>query len=85
MSFSYIAPVSDVDTLLMNADHAMYEAKQSGDGDMFYCPVIETPARLLSLEQDLHYALERKQFILHYQPKVALATHAIAGAEVLLR
>ena len=76
----------DGETLLRNADVAMYRAKEEGGCFRFYAPemnrrVMET----LEMEADLRRALEREELCLHYQPKVALATGKIHGAEALLR
>jgi diguanylate cyclase (GGDEF)-like protein len=77
----------DADTLIKNADTAMYQAKESGRHTYrFFKP--EMNARAVdrqSLEEDLRCALERKELALHYQPKINLNTGAIAGAEALLR
>lgn len=77
----------DPDTLLKYADAAMYRAKELGRGNyQFYRA--EMNARSLermSLEGHLRRALERDEFLLHYQPKIDLASGAIAGVEALLR
>ena len=77
----------DVRTLLRNADTAMYRAKDKGRNQFhFYRPEMNTHmAERLSLENGLRRALERGEFLLHYQPKVHLATGGITGVEVLLR
>ena len=77
----------DVRTLLRNADTAMYRAKEKGRNQFhFYRPEMNTHmAERLSLENGLRRALERGEFLLHYQPKVHLATGGITGVEVLLR
>ncbi len=76
-----------VETLLANADAAMYYAKQQGRNN-FQCfmPRMNTATQeKVRLESDLHAALEQKQFELHYQPKVNTATGVMHGAEALLR
>jgi diguanylate cyclase (GGDEF)-like protein/PAS domain S-box-containing protein len=75
------------DALLMNADAAMRRAKEVGRNTFqFYAAEMNerTRERLL-LENDLRRALERREFLLYYQPKVVLATGAITGVEALLR
>ena len=77
----------DAETLLRNADIAMYRAKEKGKNNFqFYSPAMnaEAPKRL-ALETDLRRALERREYLLHYQPKVDLATGRVAGMEALLR
>jgi EAL domain-containing protein (putative c-di-GMP-specific phosphodiesterase class I)/CheY-like chemotaxis protein len=78
---------TEPDTLLKNADIAMYRAKERGrNGYQFYLP--EMNQRLmqrLGLETRLRKALERQEFVLHYQPKVSLDTGAMTGFEALLR
>jgi diguanylate cyclase (GGDEF)-like protein len=75
------------ETLLKNADVAMYRAKEQGGNEVcFYANEMESRARhALSLEGALRRALERGELALHYQPQVDLATGAICGAEALLR
>ena len=78
---------TDVETLMKKADLAMYHAKQTRpDSYQFFKP--EMNARAIerqSLEDSLHYALERQELVLHYQPKFNLATGGIIGAEALIR
>jgi diguanylate cyclase (GGDEF)-like protein/PAS domain S-box-containing protein len=83
----YPADGQDAETLIKNADLAMYQAKQSGRNNyqFFRASMNARFADRQSLEQDLRYALERKEFELHYQPKIDLKTGAITGAEALLR
>jgi diguanylate cyclase (GGDEF)-like protein len=75
------------DTLLKNADTAMYRAKQSGrNACQFYLPQMQLRATEgLRLESQLRGALDRGEYVLHYQPKIELASGAISGLEALLR
>ncbi|MFH2210617.1 MAG: EAL domain-containing protein [Pseudomonadota bacterium] len=78
---------SDIDTLIKHADVAMYLSKQSGRNDYhFYSKEMNNCAHeRLSMETALRAALDKKEFYLHYQPKVNLATGLIVGVEALLR
>ncbi|MFP3847869.1 putative bifunctional diguanylate cyclase/phosphodiesterase [Pseudomonas sp. W5-01] len=73
--------------LLMNADAAMYHAKNAGkNGYSFFDASMNTNARnKLQLQQDLRLALRDGQFCLHYQPKFSTSSHRPVGAEALLR
>jgi diguanylate cyclase (GGDEF)-like protein len=77
----------DVDSLLRHADIAMYQAKESGGNSYrFFQPeMTESSQRRLELEQSLRLAVERKEFVLHYQPQYDLATDRISGMEALVR
>ncbi len=78
---------NDIDTLLKNADAAMYHAKAQGCGQFsFYNESMrEASAQRLSLEHDLRRALEGEQFELYYQPQVEVITGKIVGVEALIR
>jgi diguanylate cyclase (GGDEF)-like protein/PAS domain S-box-containing protein len=84
---TYPGDGSDIETLLMNADTAMYRAKESGRGGFqFYDRSMNARAReRLQMETLLRHAIDRDQFVLHYQPRVDLASGCIVGAEALIR
>jgi diguanylate cyclase (GGDEF)-like protein len=77
----------DVETLLQNADAAMYHAKKNGRGNyQYFAPDINAFAReKLEIENGLRRALQEKQFILQYQPKVDVRSGRIDSAEALIR
>ncbi len=77
----------NVETLLRNADSAMYRAKEHGRNNFqFYVADMNTRAReRLMLESALRRALEREEFTLYYQPRVDLFSGKVIGAEALLR
>jgi diguanylate cyclase (GGDEF)-like protein/PAS domain S-box-containing protein len=77
----------DAETLIKNADTAMYQAKEHGrQSYQFFKPAMNVRAvERQSIEESLRRALERNEFALHYQPKVNLRTLQITGAEALLR
>jgi diguanylate cyclase (GGDEF)-like protein len=78
---------ADEQTLMKNADMAMYLAKQEGKNDIrFFSPEIKTQSvDRLVMEAGLRRALERDELCLYYQPKLEVATGRIAGVEALLR
>jgi EAL domain-containing protein (putative c-di-GMP-specific phosphodiesterase class I)/CheY-like chemotaxis protein len=74
------------DALFVNAEAACRNAKSTGDRYLFYARRMHAAAREdLGLEGKLRLALERDEFVLHYQPKVDLASGRIVGAEALIR
>ncbi len=77
----------DVDTLLKNADTAMYNAKDSGrNGFRFYVPDMNTRVvKRMALENDLRRAMSQGEFELHYQPQAEIISGRIIGVEALLR
>lgn len=78
---------NDGETLISHADTAMYIAKGKGKNThCFYHSDMETQAKKkLILESDLRKALEHKEFVLYYQPKLALDSETIVGFESLIR
>ncbi|HEY3659067.1 MAG TPA: EAL domain-containing protein [Steroidobacteraceae bacterium] len=84
-----IYPKDGVDSasLLKNADIAMYRAKSSGRNNyQFYSSDINIHSvERLSLENQLRHAVARREFEVHYQPKVNIQTGRISGAEALVR
>ena len=77
----------DVQSLLKNADIAMYRAKEEGRGTFqFYSEMLNTHSvQRLEFESNLSSALNNHEFVLYYQPKVDLATGRVAGMEALIR
>jgi diguanylate cyclase len=78
---------TDAETLVKNADTAMLNAKESGRNNyQFFKPNMNEHAlERQSLESGLRHALERREFILHYQPKMNFETETVTGAEALIR
>jgi PAS domain S-box-containing protein/diguanylate cyclase (GGDEF)-like protein len=84
----YPADGEDADALFRNAEAAMKKARESGDRYLFYAAEMNARAvQLLSLETRLRVAVEERQFVLHYQPKVGLGPggEQYCGLEALIR
>ncbi|HEX7808000.1 MAG TPA: EAL domain-containing protein, partial [Thermoanaerobaculia bacterium] len=77
----------DAETLLKNADRAMYRAKEVGRDNFQYAMAarLEIADSRVALERSLHQALQRDELVVHYQPMVEIATGRVVGAEALLR
>jgi diguanylate cyclase (GGDEF)-like protein/PAS domain S-box-containing protein len=77
---------ADADTLFRNAEAALKKAKASGDRYLFHTQTMtEAVAGKLTLENQLRQALDKEEFVLHYQPKVNLASGKLTSAEALIR
>jgi diguanylate cyclase (GGDEF)-like protein/PAS domain S-box-containing protein len=75
-----------IDDLLRRADLAMYDAKRAGGGHaVFTAEQEEAPARRLALFKALRTCIDRDELILHFQPKIDLATRRTVGVEALIR
>ena len=77
----------DAETLLKNADNAVYRAKADGRNTyrMSTHELNRSMQERLALESGLHQAIERDEFVLHYQPQIDVQTMKIVGMEALLR
>jgi len=77
----------EMESLLRQADTAMYRAKDGGRNGyrLFSHDMLALAMERLDLEGALRYALERGQFLLHYQPQIRLDTGEVVGMEALLR
>ncbi len=84
-----IAPTDTeiVDELMSNADMAMFRAKEIGRNNyqFFTSDMNVASFELLSLEANMRHALERDEFLLHFQPKIDIASGRLAGVEALVR
>lgn len=75
------------ESLLRNADTAMYKAKENGNNtySVYTKQMSDNLIREFKIQSDLKKAIENKEFILHYQPQVDLKLNRITGAEALIR
>ncbi|MEZ0149101.1 MAG: EAL domain-containing protein [Candidatus Reddybacter sp.] len=77
---------TDVNALLKHADLAMFSAKKNRNNYSFYQQGMEDQvARRMELENELRYAINHDQLVLHYQPQVDLKSNCVVAAETLIR
>jgi diguanylate cyclase (GGDEF)-like protein len=78
---------ADAEELIKNADTAMYRAKAEGRNNaQFYTPAMnETGMEWIRLERKLRVAIEKEEFVLHYQPQIDLSTGKVIAVESLVR
>ena len=82
----YPADGTDGDTLIHNADGAMYRVKEGGGNSYQFCSRGGTRSvGRLMLEQELRMALQRDEIVVWYQPQVTIADRRLAGIEALVR
>jgi diguanylate cyclase (GGDEF)-like protein/PAS domain S-box-containing protein len=82
----YPADADTAESLFVNAEAALKRAKDAADSYLFYSPEMNARvAHRLRLESRLRKAVQQKEFILHYQTKVDLATRRVRGLEALIR
>lgn len=78
---------STIESLLLNADAAMYKSKQAGRGRYHFFDVSLNRVSIekFDLEQRMPAAIEKGEFVLHYQPKIRLSDYRVVGLEALVR
>jgi len=77
----------NVETLLKNADTAMYQAKEGGKNTykIYETGMGKKAYETMKMEKDMHRALEREEFVLYYQPQFGIEENRIVGMEALIR
>ena len=76
----------DAEALMRNAEAALRRSRGSGERIVFYAPEMNARvADAMAIENKLRRAIEHREFVLHYQPKIDLATRRIVGVEALIR
>jgi diguanylate cyclase (GGDEF)-like protein/PAS domain S-box-containing protein len=77
----------NAEDILRDADTALYESKAAGKGcfHIFHSAMHTTALSRLKVESELHRALERNEFVLHYQPLLSLKTGEVCEVEALVR
>lgn len=77
---------ADAETLFRNAEAALKAAKKRGVGYLFHTrKMTESVAARLALENQLRRAIENREFVLHYQPKLSFSSGQVSAAEALIR
>lgn len=78
---------TDMDTLIKNADIAMYKAKENGKNQYMICTeeLKSEVIKKIKITNSLYRALERGEFYIHYQPQISLTTGKVIGLEALIR
>jgi diguanylate cyclase len=82
----YPAEGDTVDSLLQQADNAMYAIKKAGkNGYQFYSEIDDQTSKIAKMEVELRKGIKSKEFILHYQPQFDIQTGEVCGVESLIR
>ncbi|HEX5635950.1 MAG TPA: EAL domain-containing protein, partial [Gammaproteobacteria bacterium] len=83
----YPNDADNIESLMKNADQAMYAAKNQGRNRFsYFTPAMQEAAQIrLSLSNDMRLALQRQEFLLHYQPQVSIESGRVTGLEALVR
>jgi len=78
---------TDAETLVRNADAAMYQAKENGRSTchVYDNTITESAVTRITFETDLRRAMDKDELVLYYQPRLSISTGEILGAEALLR